>query len=74
MKKNNGQFKIEWTATIWTKWQIVIPKQARAKFNLQTWNDLIVLSSNFWLILIESENLNNMMNKFENMIDTTTNI
>jgi len=74
MEKNKSILKIEWTATVWTKWQIVIPKQARAKFNLQTWSNLIILSSDFWLVLIESENLNNMMNKFEKIIDTTKNI
>jgi len=60
--------KIEWTATISTKWQIVIPKSARKKFNLQIGDDLVVLSSKNWLMLIKSDNLESMMSDFEEMI------
>lgn len=60
--------KIEWTATISTKWQIVIPQSARKKFDLQIWDDLIVLSSKNGLMLIKSDNLENMMDDFEEMI------
>jgi len=68
MKKN--ELKIEWTANIGTKWQIVIPKQARTKFNLNTWDDLVVLSWNFWIMLIKSTDLKDMMDNFENLIET----
>lgn len=60
--------KIEWTATISTKWQIVIPQSARKKFDLQIGDDLIVLSSKNWLMLVKSDNLKNMMSDFEEMI------
>lgn len=63
------KMKIEWTATIWIKWQIVIPKQARTKFDLQVWDDLVVLSGKLWIILVKSEKLENMMDSFEEMLD-----
>ena len=52
------------------KWQIVIPKQARNKFNLNTWDDLVVLSGKFWIMLIKSTDLKDMMDNFENLIET----
>lgn len=67
MKKN--ELKIEWTANIGTKWQIVIPKSVRNKFLLKTWDDLVVLSGDFWIMLIKSENLKDMINNFENIIE-----
>lgn len=60
--------KIEWTATISVKWQIVIPKSAREKFNLKNGDDLVVLSSKNWIMLVKSDNLENMMNNFEEII------
>ena len=68
MKKN--EVKIEWTANIWMKWQIVIPKQVRNKFNLNTWDDLVVMSGSFWIMLIKSSDLKDMMENFENLIET----
>lgn len=68
MKKN--ELKIEGTANIGIKWQIVIPKQARNKFNLNTWDDLVVLSGKFWIMLIKSTDLKDMMDNFENLIET----
>lgn len=60
--------KIEWTATISVKWQIVIPKTARERFDLKCWDDLVVLSSKNWIMLVKSDNLADMMNDFENLI------
>ena len=65
-----NNLKIEWTANIWIKWQIVIPKQVRNKFKLNTWDDLVVLSWNFWIMLIKSTDLKDMMDNFENLIET----
>ncbi len=59
------QMKIEGTASIGTKWQIVIPKNVRKKFNLKTWDDLVVLSSDCATLLIKSENLKEMLGNFE---------
>ena len=72
MKKS--ELKIEWTANIWMKWQIVIPKQVRNKFNLNTWDDLVVMSGSFWIMLIKSSDLKDMMENFENLIETEKNI
>jgi len=68
------KMKIEGTASVWTKWQIVIPKNVREKFELKTWSDLVVLSSDFATILIKSENLKEMVAHFENIIEQTKNI
>lgn len=61
--------KIEWTATIWIKWQIVIPKNVRDKFDLDVWDDLVVLSSKRWIMLVKSENLKDMISSFEEIVD-----
>jgi len=66
--------KIEWSASIGTKWQIVIPKNVREKFDLKPWNDLVVLSSDSAMILIKSEDLKDMMKCFENIIKDYTEI
>ena len=61
--------KIEWTATISTKWQIVIPKSARNKFDLKIWDDLVVLSWKNWIILVKSDNLENIMDNFKEILN-----
>ena len=55
--KKQSSIKIEWSASVGTKWQIVIPKNVRDKFKLKSGNDLIVLSSDDAIFLIKSENL-----------------
>ena len=61
--------KIEWTANVWSKWQIVIPKNVRNKFKLNTWSDLVVLSWDFWIFLIKSSDLQDMMSDFSDLIE-----
>ena len=61
--------KIEWTANVWSKWQIVIPKHVRNKFKLNTWSDLVVLSWDFWIFLIKSSDLKDMMSDFSDLIE-----
>ena len=61
--------KIEWTASVWSKWQIVIPKNVRNKFKLNTWSDLVVLSWDFWIFLIKSSDLQDMMSDFSDLIE-----
>ena len=61
--------KIEWTASVWSKWQIVIPKNVRNKFKLNTWSDLVVLSWDFWIFLIKSSDLKDMMSDFSDLIE-----
>ena len=65
MTNNAPNLKIEGTASIGTKWQIVIPKNVREKFDLKSGDDLIVLSARSATILIKSENLEDMMKQFE---------
>lgn len=66
--------KIEGTASIGTKWQIVIPKNVRKKFDLKAWDDLVVLSSDCATLLIKSEDLKEMMNNFEKVIKDSKSI
>jgi AbrB family looped-hinge helix DNA binding protein len=74
MSIDHPKMKIEWTASVWTKWQIVIPKSVREKLDLKTWSDLVVLSSDFATILIKSENLKEMVSHFESIIEQTKSI
>jgi len=74
MVRGHPQMKIEGTASIGTKWQIVIPKNVRKKFNLKAWDDLVVLSSDCATLLIKSEDLKEMMNNFEKVIKDSKSI
>ena len=74
MTCNHPKMKIEGTASVGSKGQIVIPKWVREKFDLKTWSDLVVLSSDFATILIKSENLKDMISHFEDIIEQTKNI
>jgi AbrB family looped-hinge helix DNA binding protein len=74
MSINPPKMRIEGTASVWTKWQIVIPKSVREKLDLKTWSDLVVLSSDFATILIKSENLKEMVSHFESIIEQTKSI
>lgn len=69
MKTVHPKIKIEGSASVGTKWQIVIPKNVREKFELNSWNDLVVLSSDNTIMLIKSEDLKDMMKCFEDMIE-----
>lgn len=71
MNHTHPKMKIEGTASVGSKGQIVIPKSVREKFDLKTWSDLVVLSSNFSTILIKSENLKDMISQFESIIEQT---
>ncbi len=74
MTNKAPNLKIEGTASIGTKWQIVIPKNIRDKFNLNSGDDLIVLSARSATILIKSENLEDMMKQFEEISKLYKNI
>lgn len=67
--KKQSSIKIEWSASVGTKWQIVIPKNVRDKFKLKSGSDLIVLSSDDAIFLVKSESLENMIWSFENIIN-----
>jgi AbrB family looped-hinge helix DNA binding protein len=68
--KKQSSIKIEWSASVGTKWQIVIPKNVREKFKLKPGDDLVVLSSDDAIFLVKSENLENMIWSFENIINS----
>ncbi|HKL44148.1 MAG TPA: AbrB/MazE/SpoVT family DNA-binding domain-containing protein [Candidatus Absconditabacterales bacterium] len=74
MVRGHPQMKIEGTASIGTKGQIVIPKNVRKKFNLKAGDDLVVLSSDCATLLIKSEDLKEMMNNFEKVIKNSKSI
>ncbi len=74
MTNKAPNLKIEGTASIGTKGQIVIPKNVRDKFGFNPWNDLIVLSARSATILIKSENLEDMMKQFEEISKLYKNI
>lgn len=41
--KCNMKMEIVWTAGIWPKGQIVIPKNLRDKLNINPWDNMVVL-------------------------------
>lgn len=54
--------KLYWTTTIWTKWQIVIPKEIINMLNLNTWDSLSVLMKNDKFIwLVRNQDINELM-------------
>lgn len=69
MTCSHPKMKIEGTASVGTKWQIVIPKNVRNKFDLKTGSDLVVLSSDHAMVLIKSENLKEMISYFEEIVE-----
>ena len=69
MMTQTPELKIEGTASVGTKWQIVIPKSVREKFDLKPWSDVIVLSVFHATILIKSENLTKMISHFQKITE-----
>lgn len=67
MRTKIPELKIEWTATVGTKGQIVIPKWIRKRFGLTSGTDIVILSVCTTTIIIKSENLNKMINHFQRM-------
>ncbi len=74
MSENTCQHKIAFhsTVTIGSKWQIVIPKDAREVLDLQPWDKLVTITK--WTIalwFIKSENIEEMMNYLKDEMDNT---
>ncbi len=44
MTQDQCKMKLFGTTTIWSKWQIVIPKEAREKLNLHPWDSVTIIT------------------------------
>jgi len=51
-----------WTVSVWTKWQVVIPSQVRKNLNINTWDQLIVVTK-YWkaIWMIKADDLEELM-------------
>lgn len=62
MLKKLINLKVVGTTTIWTKWQIVIPKEIREKLDLNPWDNMVVLmKDNKYIWLIKNDNIWDLM-------------
>lgn len=58
MWKCISKMKLHWTTTIWPKWQIVIPKEARDMLNLNPWDSVtIITKDNKAVAIIKNEDI-----------------
>lgn len=57
------KLKIVWTATLWPKWQVVIPKEARDWLDLNPWDGILFVYSpdNKHLWIVKNESLKNIL-------------
>jgi AbrB family looped-hinge helix DNA binding protein len=59
---NTCDLKLFWTTNVWTKWQIVIPKEIRDKLNINPWDSIsIVLKDDKFIWLIKNQDLTELM-------------
>jgi len=62
MLKKIINLKVVGTTTIWTKWQIVIPKEIREKLDLNPWDNMVVLmKDNKYIWLVKNDNIWDLM-------------
>jgi len=62
MLKKLINLKVVGTTTIWTKWQIVIPKEIREKLDLNPWDNMVVLmKDNKYIWLVKNDNIWDLM-------------
>lgn len=58
MKQHQCKMKLFGTTTIWTKWQIVIPKEVREKLNLHPWDSVtIVTKDDVAIAIVKNQDL-----------------
>lgn len=58
MKKHEYKMKLYGTTTIWPKWQIVIPKEARDRLNLNPWDSVtIITKDDIAVAIIKNEDI-----------------
>lgn len=62
MNKKTCKMKLHWTATIWPKWQIVIPKEVRELLKMSPWDSVTIISKdNKALVIIKNEELSQLL-------------
>jgi len=44
MPNKKCKMRLHWTATIWPKWQIVIPKEVRDLLDISPWDSVTIIS------------------------------
>ncbi len=67
MTKKKCNLKLQWTSTVWPKWQIVIPKEAREILWIKTWDSLAIFTKdNKWIWIVKAENLNDFIRYLKN--------
>lgn len=67
-------FKIQWTTTVWSKWQIVIPKSVRDLLDINSGDDLIIITKNDdAMVMMKSEDLEKFMWYLKTCIDEMSN-
>lgn len=52
MKNITCKMRLHWTTTIWPKWQIVIPKEARERLNLNPWDSVTIITKDDLVVAI----------------------
>lgn len=56
--KKKCNIKLFWIVSLWSKWQIVIPKDIRNKLNVDTWWTLaIFLKDDKYIWLVKNEDM-----------------
>ena len=62
MLKKMINLKVVGTTIIWTKGQIVIPKEIREKLNLNPWDNMVVLmKDDKYIWLVKNDNIWDLM-------------
>ena len=56
------KLKVVGTTSMWSRWQIVIPKEIRDKLWLETWDNMVVLiKDNKYIGLVKNDNIWDLM-------------
>ncbi len=62
--------KMHATVTVWTKWQIVIPKELRKELNINPWDNLFTFSKHGKAIaLVKTEDMEDFSNFIQQEIE-----
>lgn len=62
MKNITCGIKLFWTTNVWSKGQIVIPKEIRDKLNINPWDSMsIILKDDKFIWLIKNQDLTELM-------------